>query len=128
MPKKSPAKKVVKAKKDSWGSPKKRDQYTVVVEELRAQFKVFGESLAMTRKVLHQRIDEMEAEIKKEIAVLNFRVAQIDERISKLDVRVSQLEQANLELLKEIRENKTGEEVKALRRRVEALEAKLARA
>lgn len=129
-------KKSMSRKDTSWGSTKKRDQYTIVLEDLRSQFKVFGEHLILMGEKFDRNINEVRLEIAKinqNIAVLNQRITAIEERIdkleariSKLEVHISQLEQANLELLKEIRNNKIEGEVKALRVRVEMLEKKLA--
>lgn len=126
-----------------WGSPAKRDQYTVVLEDLRSQFKVFGENLAITREVfsrdigevkteivkIHNEIAEIHAEIAEihdEIAEIHDEIAKTNERISALDVRVAQLEQANLELLREIRQNTVSRsEFEQLREHVRKLEARL---
>lgn len=87
-----------------------RDQYTVVLEDLRSQFKVFGESLALTREVFSRQVEE------------------IKESIKKIEERIFYLERANLELLKEIRENTISRsEFEELRAKVRQLEAKISK-
>ena len=136
-------KKKTAKKAASWGSPKKRDQYTVVLEEIRSDFKVFGENLQMTREVLGGKIEELQSdmsvvksdvrelksdvrELKSDMREVKSEIVKINERIAAYDVRLAQLEQANLELLHEIRNSKVEAEVRELRSRVQILEEKLA--
>src|SRR3989338_3567947 len=107
-----------KSAEDSWGSPKKRDQYTVVLEDLRSHFKAFGENLDITRESLEKKIGDFRAEVRRDVAALQLELARTNERIDRL-------EQANLELLKEIRENAVSRsEFELLREKVRKLEAK----
>lgn len=120
-----------------WGSPVKRDQYTIVLEDLRSHFKVFGENLDMTRESLGRQMKELQIEMIKtqerigalevRVGLIEERLGLIEERIGGLDVRVAQLEQANLELLREIRQNTVSRsEFEQLREHVRKLEARIA--
>jgi tetrahydromethanopterin S-methyltransferase subunit G len=95
--------KLKKTKEES----KTRDQYTVVLEGLRSDFKVFGEDLSLVRD----------------------KVDKIDKKADKIDVRLERVE-GDLTLLKGevalIRHNQvTRDEFKFLESRVSRLEQKM---
>lgn len=115
-----------------------KDQYTVVLEDLRSQFKAFGESLAMTRDVLTERIQRVEERIQKidvRLQSLEMRMQNIEERMQNIEVHIQKteerlfyLERTNLELLKEIRENTISRsEFEELRAKVRHLESKFSK-
>ena len=54
----------------------KRDQYTVVLEDLRGQFKVFGEALSVVDKKI-DRNTEMTGQIMVDVEQLKMDVAEI---------------------------------------------------
>ena len=73
----------------------------------------------MTRESLGLRIDDLRNEMHKEFALIHLTLEQHGQRIA-------QLEHANLELLKEIRENTISRsEFEELRAKVRQLESKL---
>ena len=75
----------VMAKKES----NKRDQYTVVLEDLRSQFKFFCEALTVVR-------DEGRAnflKLSRHIIKVEERVAKVEERIAKIDENVLKIEE-----------------------------------
>lgn len=55
----------------------KRDQYTVVLEDLRSHFRAFGENLSITRDRV-ERMDEAVARTEKEVMHLRLRVGNIE--------------------------------------------------
>ena len=115
-----------------------RDQFTAVLEEVREQFRVFGESLALTRDVLTERIQRVEERIQKidvRLQSLEMRMQNIEERMQNIEVHIQKteerlfyLERTNLELLKEIRENTISRsEFEELRAKVRHLESKFSK-
>jgi predicted nuclease with TOPRIM domain len=90
----------------------KRDVYTIVLEDLRGQFKVFGESLDdMKRnlKAVKKRGDETFEEvgnIKVEITEIKTEITEIKTRLDSIEKRLSRIEskpakaQAEIEFLK----------------------------
>ena len=103
----------MKSSKKTNNKPKsqtiKKDQYTVVLEDLRSNFKVFGESLDLVKD----------------------KVDSIDKRVDSIDKRLGGVE-SDLEILKTevalIRHNQvTRDEFKLLESRVLRLERKASR-
>jgi len=99
-----------------------RDQYTVVLEGLRSDFKVFGEALGL--------VDNKVDNVIKRVNGIDLRLDGIDGRLDKIDGRLSKVE-SSLEILKGevalIRHNQvTRDEFKLLESRVLRLEKNLA--
>jgi len=75
-------------------------EFTVVLEDLRSQFKVFGESLEGLREEMHSRFEQVDARF----AQVDARLAQGDSRFDKVDRRLDLLQTAVLDNSGEIRE------------------------
>ncbi len=74
-----------------------RDQYTVVLEELRSDFRIFGEALAGLDSKLTKRLDthqEMIGEIMTDLAEIKYNMRQkVDlSQFARLEKRVVRLE------------------------------------
>src|SRR3989338_7903935 len=75
-------------------------EFTVVLEDLRSQFRVFGEGLiGLTEKVekIDERLERVEMILptlatKAELALLDDKVSHLDDKVSHLDEKVSQLD------------------------------------
>lgn len=118
---------------------KERDGYTVVLENIRSDFKAFGEALKLNREVANKRFDRIEQRLKG-LDRIEFRVTNIETRLDKIEARLDKIE-ARLERiekkelpeikveLREIRQQLTQkvsrEEFRALERRVDLLEQKV---
>lgn len=92
-----------------------RAQFTVVLEDIRSQFKVFGEGLAGLREHTDHRFDRIEE-----------RLLRIEERLARVEERLLKLE-ADMEIMKSelavIRHNQiTRSEFQLLETRVKRLE------
>jgi chromosome segregation ATPase len=108
-------------------SSKKKDQYTIVLEDLRGQFKVFGESLADVKrdvKAVKKRVDETFeevgnikveiTEIKSDITEIKGEIVEIKKRLDSIEKRLDRLEK---------NPRKTQSEIESLRQ--EGLELRL---
>lgn len=98
-------------KKSTIKKVEQRDQYTVVLEDLRSNFKAFGENLSIVRdKVEH----------------IDLRLARVEEEVLGLRLRLGNIETSNEEMKTElglIRHNQvTRDELKYLETRVLRLE------
>jgi len=96
----------------------KRDQYTVVLEDIHSQNKVFGEALSLVR-------DEVKDNTRK-LEKVDERLFGVEGRLSDIDTRLSGVE-TDLEVIKNelaiIRHNQvTRDEFKLLETRVSRLE------
>ena len=92
----------------------KKDAYTIVLEGIRSDFKVFGESLSFVRNEVKEHT-KMMAEMKEDIMAMKENIIKIEEdlEILKADVAI-------------IRHNQiTRDEFKFLETRVSRLERKL---
>jgi chromosome segregation ATPase len=101
----------------------KRDQYTVVLEDLNSQFKVFGEALQLTNEKMDRGFAEMREEFRNEFNGIKTQLASIENRLAEHDTRLAQLELAIQELIKEMRDDTKEKEIEALKIRVAKLEA-----
>ncbi|PIR40127.1 MAG: hypothetical protein COV33_01375 [Candidatus Zambryskibacteria bacterium CG10_big_fil_rev_8_21_14_0_10_34_34] len=124
----------MKSSKKTNNKPKsqtiKKDQYTVVLEDLRSNFKVFGESLDLVKDKVDS-IDKRVDSIDKRVDSIDKRVDSIDKRVDSIDKRLGGVE-SDLEILKTevalIRHNQvTRDEFKLLESRVLRLERKASR-
>ena len=61
-------------------SEENRDQYTVVLEDLRSQFKVFGEGLQAVRKKGDETFEAV-GELKEDVAVLKEDMQEVKEEL-----------------------------------------------
>lgn len=100
-----------------------RDEYTVVLEDLRSNFKVFGEGLSLVR----DNVDTLG----KKVDNLKTKVDVLDRKVDKIDSRLEGVE-GDLALLKGevalIRHNQiTRDEFRFLESRVLRLEQKMSR-
>ncbi len=120
MKKKVAKKKIpLKPAKKKSSKQETRDQYTVVLESLRSDFKVFGEALQMT----HERMDRGFTEVNRRLDRLEGRMENVELKLAEHDTRIKQLELAITELIKELRDDKKQKEIDALKVRVATLEA-----
>ena len=93
----------------------KRDQYTVVLEDLRSQFKAFGESLAGLRENTDHRlsrIDERLARLELELNHLRLEVAEVRSEVELIKTEMAVIRHSLI----------TREEFKFLETRVRRLE------
>ena len=109
-------KKVAQERKN--GGSKKKDQYTVVLEDLRAQFRVFGEALGYVSDTLDQHTVQLQ-EIAERLTRAEAELKLVTERLTRAE--------AELEFIKEqlaiIRHNQvTRDEFRLLETRVVRLE------
>ncbi|HEY4479086.1 MAG TPA: hypothetical protein VI981_01895 [Candidatus Paceibacterota bacterium] len=106
----------------------KRDQYTIVLEDVRSDFKLFGEELQAVRgsvERLDGKVDQLDGKIDR----LDGKVDQLDGKVDRIEGRVVRLEE-NIEFVKGeltvIRHNQvTRDEFKLLETRVLRLEKRL---
>lgn len=110
-----------KMKKGNNKKTETRDQYTVVLEDLRSNFKVFGEGLSL----LNNKVDKMDGRLDG----IDGRLDGIDDRLDGIDGRLGRVE-SDLAILKGevalIRHNQvTRDEFKLLESRVLNLEKKI---
>jgi hypothetical protein len=75
-------------KKKSGRSPSAARGFAVVVEEMRSQFKVFGEAL----QGLCERVDAGFAQVDVRFAQVDARFAQVDARFGQVDTRFGQVD------------------------------------
>ena len=105
-----------------------RDQYTVVLEDIRSGFKAVGETLgSLVKKVdgIDTRLERVEVRLEK----VEVKVGDIDNRLGKVEGKIGKME-SSLEILKAevalIRHNQiTRDEFKLLESRVLRLEQKV---
>ncbi|MFA6193660.1 MAG: hypothetical protein WC726_02235 [Parcubacteria group bacterium] len=84
----------MKAKeKKSNNDSRKKDQYTIVLEDLRSQFKVFGESLDGFRKETRERLDKIE---KNQEVTLEY-LYRIDEEISDIKKELKKFDESRID-------------------------------
>ena len=94
MAKKSDSKKKSN-NKDTYRSTK-RDQYTVVLEDLRSQFRVFGEGLSYVSDMLDEHTKQSQTElefVKEQLSIIRHNQVTRDE-FQLLETRVARLEHA----------------------------------
>ncbi len=109
-------------------SAEDRDQYTVVLEDLRSQFKVFGEGLDAVRKKGDETFEAV-GELKEDVAILKEDMRDVKQDVSQLKVEVSELKEDMLEVKEELhlirnelKEKVSRDEFLALEHRVARLE------
>ena len=111
--------------------PQTQDQFTVVLEHIHSDFKMFGESLQFTNNhivKIEERLDAMDARFDAMDARfdrVDTRLESIEARLAEHDTRIKQLELAIVELIKELRDDTKQKEIEALKVRVSTLEALL---
>jgi predicted RNase H-like nuclease (RuvC/YqgF family) len=66
--------------------------FSVVVEEMRGHFKVFGEQLSLLGEKV-TRLDDRVTRLDDRVTRLDDRVARLDERVTTLDERVTKLDE-----------------------------------
>jgi chromosome segregation ATPase len=66
-----------------------RDQYTVVLEEIRSQFKVFGESLGDVKA----EVASFKVEVRAGFERVDQRFERIDQRFERVDQRFERIDQ-----------------------------------
>lgn len=99
----------------------KKDVYTIVLEELRSQFKVFGESLDGFRKETRERLDKLE---KNQEVTLEY-LYRIDDRLNEIEKDLKEIKAK----LKTIDENKVDKiELDSLKEKIKEIEKKLKKA
>jgi predicted nucleic acid-binding Zn-ribbon protein len=95
-------------------SEENRDQYTVVLEDLRSQFKVFGEGLQAVRKKGDETFEAV-GELKEDVAVLKEDVTVLKQDMQEV--------KEELHLIRnELKEKVSRDEFLALEHRVSRLE------
>lgn len=118
---------------------KERDAYTVVLENIRSDFKAFGEALKLNREQANRRFDRIEQRLKgldrieSRVVSIEVRLDKIEARLDKIELRLTRIEQKDLAEIKtelqKIRQQLTQkvshEEFQALERRVDILEQKI---
>ena len=127
-------KKSVKEKKVEKNPPlKKRDVYTIVLEDLRSQFKVFGESLDAVKKKGEETFEEVGnikveiTEIKTEITEIKKRLDSIEKRLSRVESNPAKAEAEIKSLKKEGMELKSCSDDKDVQERLNIFEARVGR-
>ncbi len=85
-----------KKESDSKGAYRstKRDQYTVVLEDIRSQFRVFGEGLSYVSNTLDEHIKQSQTElefVKEQLSIIRHNQVTRDE-FHLLETRVARLE------------------------------------
>ena len=99
----------------------KRDQYTVVLEDIRSQFRVFGEGLSYVSDTLDEHTKQFK-EIRSDITEIRGDISAIKDRLTAVEERLINVEM-ELEFVKEqlsiIRHNQvTRDEFQLLETRV----------
>jgi chromosome segregation ATPase len=82
-------------KKDGGARPSAAEQFGVVVEEIRSQFKVFGESLEGLREQVvtgFDRVDRRFEQVDARLDQVDGRLDQIDGRLDQIDGRLDQVD------------------------------------
>lgn len=121
-----------KVQQKKGGSRGKKDQYTIVLEDLRGQFRIFGEGLEHVSDTLDQhtvqlqRITERLVHAESRLTSIEAELVSIKERFVHAEARLASIE-AELEFVKEqlaiIRHNQiTRDEFRLLETRVARLE------
>ena len=109
-------------------SEESRDQYTVVLEDLRSQFKVFGEGLDAVRADLNEVRKQGDAtfeavgELKEDVAVLKEDVAILKEDVTVLKQDMQEVKEELHLIRNELKEKVSRDEFLALEHRVLRLE------
>ena len=102
-------------------SEENRDQYTVVLEDLRSQFKVFGEGLEAVRKRGDETFEAV-GELKEDVAVLKEDVAVLKEDVTVLKEDMQEVKEELHLIHNELKEKVSRDEFLALEHRVSRLE------
>ena len=101
--------------------------FSVLVEEMRSQFKVFGEALEQQREQMARRFDQVDQrfdQVDRRFDQVDRRFEQVDRRFEQVDQRFERVDR-ELGLVKAaVLEN--SREIRQLRGAVEALDAKKA--
>ncbi len=111
----------------------RRDQYTIVLEDLRGQFKVFGESLDDVKrdlKAVKKRGDETFEEvgnIKAKITAIKMRLDSIEKRLNSIEKRLSNVEIEIKSLRKGIGEIESCSNGENVHERLNIFEARIGR-
>jgi chromosome segregation ATPase len=95
-------------------------QFAVVAEELRGQFKVFGEALQSFREHVDSRLDEVDRrfeQIDRRFEQIDRRFERIDRRFERVEHEIGLLKDAALEHGRELK--KHGQQLEELRAAVE---------
>ncbi len=108
--------------KKSQKSSSKKDQYTVVLEDLRSNFKIFGEALSALDEKFTDRFDAVD----QRFEAVDRRFDVVDQRFEGIDKKLGRLE-VDMDTVKKelafIRHHQvTREEIKLLESRVSRLE------
>ena len=109
-----------------------RDQFTVVLEDIRSQFRVFGEGLSYVSDTLDKHTEILDdhtkqfKEIRGDITEVKERLTNVEIRLTNVEIRLTHVE-TELEFVKEqlsiIRHNQvTRDEFQLLETRVARLE------
>lgn len=97
---------------------KQKDQYTVVLENLRSDFKIFGEKLQLTEEKFEKRFDEAENRFDK----VENRFDNIENRFDKVEEDLDTIKTELSIIRNDLKEKVSREEFKLLETRVLRLE------
>ena len=69
----------------------KKDQYTVVLEQLNSQFKAFGESLAGFREKMEERFDKFEAKTEKNFEIVKNYLSNVTDDLDRISNEIKEM-------------------------------------
>jgi peptidoglycan hydrolase CwlO-like protein len=112
---------------------RKKDVYTIVLEDLRSQFKVFGESLddvkrnlSAVRKTGDTTFEEV-GDIKVEITAIKMRIDSIEKKLNRIENRPAEAQAEIESFKKESMEIKSCSNDEDIQERLNIFEARIGR-
>ncbi len=110
-----PAKKKTAKVRKAVSPPDAAHQFTIVVEEIRAQGKVFGEGLELLREQMQAgfaEVDRRFEQVDRRFEQIDGRFEQIDGRLEQIDGRLGRVEDAVVQHGRELKLH--GEQLRAI--------------
>jgi len=102
----------------------KRDQYTVVLEDLRSNFKAFGENLGFVREKVDY-ISERVGVVESKVVSIEGRVVNIEGRVGNIEKKIDSHTQMIGRIMEDVEEIKSGMREKVDRTEFVKLEKRL---
>lgn len=103
---------------------KKRDAYTVVLENIRSDFKAFGEALKLNQEITNKRFDRIETQLKR-LDSIESRLIRVEEKVDKNTADIAEMKVEVGKIRQQLAQKVSYEQFQALERRVNLLEQKI---
>lgn len=119
MPTKKPVRDQRSAKR------KKRDAYTVVLEDINSKLEALGEGQKLNRQLTNERFERIEHELKR-LDRIESRLIRVEEKVDKTSEGIAEIKTELQKIRQQLTQKISPEEFQALERRVGLLEQKIA--